>query len=117
MDIETKESGRVLILKPMTNEINSGNAHLFKNGIVDFIVNDYVKLAIDLSNVEFVDSSGLSALLSTLKTISRKGKMVLFGISSNVSKLFSITKLDKGIFEIYPDQDKALEAFIEKDRL
>lgn len=115
MNIEARELGRVLILKPLTDQINSGNAHLFKSNVVDFIIKEKFNLAIDLSKVEFIDSSGLSALLSTLKTISNRGKMVLFGISSNVARLFSITKLDKGIFEIYPNQDKAIEAFTPKN--
>ncbi len=110
MDIQTRESGQVLVVKPMVDEINSANAHFLKNTIVDCIIRDHVRLAIDLSDVDLIDSSGLSALLSTLKTVSHKGKMVLFGLSKNVAKLFSITNLDKGIFEIHTNESDAVKA-------
>lgn len=110
MEMETKEIGGVLVVKPLEKRIDSANAPNFKSAMVDFIFQDHTKIALDLSAVDFMDSSGLSALLSTFKTISRKGRLVLFGIGTNVGKLFSITRLDKGIFEIFPDEQKALHS-------
>lgn len=110
MDFEKKNVQGVLVVRPLARRIDSANATNFKSGMVDFIFQDHAKIALDLSEVDFMDSSGLSALLSTFKTISRKGRLVLFGIGSNVGKLFSITRLDKGVFRIYPDEDSALQS-------
>ncbi len=110
MEFETKDVQGVLVARPLARRIDSANAMNFKSGMVDFIFQEHTKIALDLSEVDFMDSSGLSALLSTLKTISRKGGLVLFGIGSNVGKLFSITRLDKGVFRIYPDEESALRS-------
>lgn len=110
MEMETKEIDGVLVVKPLEKRIDSSNAPNFKSAMVDFIFQNHTKIALDLSAVDFMDSSGLSALLSTFKTISRKGRLVLFGIGTNVGKLLSITRLDKGVFKIYPDEDSALQS-------
>ncbi|RQD60709.1 anti-sigma factor antagonist [Desulfonatronovibrio magnus] len=112
MDFEAREREGVLIVKPLAKRIDSGNAPAFKSGMVDYIIKDEIKVAIDLSDVEFMDSSGLSSLLSTYKTISKKGKMVIFGVRQNVGQLFAITRLDKGIFTIARDEEHALTMFV-----
>lgn len=110
MNIAIKDMNHVLVVRPVEKRIDSGNAPAFKSRMVDLILQDHSNIALDLSEVDFIDSSGLSALLSTLKTISRKGRMVLFGLDSNVAKLFSITRLDRGVFEIHPDEKSALDS-------
>lgn len=113
MDMEADDIQGVLVLKPMARRIDSAGAPGFKSAMVDHIIQGSTRIALDLSQVDFMDSSGLSALLSTYKTISRSGRLVLFGTGTNVAKLFSITRLDKGVFEIYPDQDSAVKALTE----
>ncbi len=110
MNIETNDINGILVVKPQEKRIDSANASGFKSSMVDFILQNNTKIALDLSEIDFMDSSGLSALLSTFKTISKQGRMVLFGVGSNVGKLLSITRLDKGIFEIHPDQQNALRS-------
>lgn len=110
MDIETKNEGEALLAKPLSGRLDAGNASEFKSRMVDYILKDNMYIAIDLSEVEFMDSSGLSALLSTLKTIGDRGRLVLFGICPNVAKLFSITRLDRGVFEIHEDEKSAIQS-------
>jgi len=114
MDIQTNDIDGVLLVRPLEKRIDSGNASLFKSQMVDFIFQDYLHIVLDMSEVEFMDSSGLSALLSTFKTISRKGRLAMFGVGANVGKLFSITRLDKGVFNIFPDERSALHYLKEK---
>lgn len=59
---------------------------------------------IDLSRIEFIDSSGLVALVSGLKTAAEMGtKMVLCGLRPSSRLIFEITQLDRAfaIFENY----------------
>ena len=66
------------------------------------------KLVIDLSEVEYVDSSGLATLVEVLKkNKTQGGKLGLSGLSDKVRSLFEITKLDK-LFLISPTQDEAV---------
>ncbi|WP_028575111.1 STAS domain-containing protein [Desulfonatronovibrio hydrogenovorans] len=113
MDIEVRQVGQALIVKPLAKRVDYGNASVLKGAMVDYINRNHVRIAVDLSEVEFMDSSGLSALLSTLKTVSRQGRMVVFGVNLNVGKLFSITKLDKGVFEIHASESQAVSSLSE----
>lgn len=110
MEIEIKKEGAVLLAKPLSSRLDAGNAPEFKSRMVDYILQDNMYIAMDLSEVEFMDSSGLSALLSTVKTIGNKGRLEFFGVLPNVAKLFSITRLDRGVFKIHEDRNKAMQS-------
>ena len=61
---------------------------------------------IDLKGVNFIDSSGLGALVSVLKTVRTAGsKLFVCSINDQVRMLFELTKMDR-IFEKYADQDE-----------
>ena len=71
------------------------------------------RLIIDLSDVEYINSSGLGSLVGGLTTVLRsRGEMHLVGIGKNVAEVFRITKLNT-IFPIHPSLSAAL-ALIEK---
>jgi anti-sigma B factor antagonist len=68
------------------------------------------KLIVDLSGVSFIDSSGLSVLISAFKLIrSKGGRMLLSGISKNVQTLLELTRLSE-IFEMYATTEAAKES-------
>lgn len=74
--------------------------HLLENGSN--------KLILDLSEVEFCDSSGLSVLVSSLKIAEvRGGEVVLLNPTDEVRMLIELTRLHK-IFEIFEDQQSAI---------
>jgi anti-anti-sigma factor len=61
---------------------------------------------IDLSGVEFIDSAGLVALATALKTATQMGaNLVLLGLRPSAQLIFEITQLDRifTIFESYDD--------------
>ncbi|HPN73546.1 MAG TPA: STAS domain-containing protein [Candidatus Omnitrophota bacterium] len=69
------------------------------------------KVAIDLSYVGYVDSSGLATIVEILKNVRLYGgKLKLAGLSDKVRGLFEITKLDK-LFDISDTIEKATASF------
>lgn len=63
--------------------------------------------AIDLSNVRFINSSGIGVLVSLLtKFRNRGGEMVLINPSEHIRKLLIITKLN-AIFTVAEDDAQA----------
>jgi anti-sigma B factor antagonist len=67
------------------------------------------RMVIDMSAVEFIDSTGLSVLLNALRRITRSGgRMALVCSNPTVLRLFEITRLDS-TFDIYPKLGPALE--------
>ena len=50
-------------------------------------------VVIDLSNVTFMDSTGLHALLEAAKALSERGCIILHGANGAVAKVIEITRL------------------------
>jgi len=65
---------------------------------------------VDLTNVDFLDSSGLGSLIALLKRISdRGGDMKIVGLQKKVRMIFEITRAYK-IFDIFDNTDEAIKA-------
>ncbi len=59
---------------------------------------------IDCQRVNFIDSSGLGALVSAFKTVNQAGVKISFcSINEQIRMLFELTSLDQ-IFDVFPDQ-------------
>jgi anti-sigma B factor antagonist len=66
------------------------------------------RLVIDLTNVAYLDSAGLGALVSTLKLARARGGDVKFcGLQELVRSVFDMTRLTS-VVEIYPSREDAL---------
>lgn len=65
----------------------------------------------DLSQLEYVTSSGLNFLVRSLTKIRNVGgEIVLCGVNGHVEKLLKISKLNE-IFTIYPSVEEGLNKF------
>jgi anti-sigma B factor antagonist len=70
------------------------------------------QIVVDLSNVEFTDSSFLGALLAGHKNAVRhEGALRISGLVPQVKNVFDVTHLNK-IFMVFDDVDKAIKSFI-----
>jgi anti-sigma B factor antagonist len=68
------------------------------------------KLVIDMSQVSFIDSAGLSVLVSTLKRArSVGGNVVLGAVQPQALTVFKLTMLDQ-VFSISPTVESALSS-------
>ncbi|MCT7980978.1 STAS domain-containing protein [Laspinema olomoucense] len=66
--------------------------------------------AIDMSQVEMIDSPGLFTLVSALRTAREHGsRLAIYHLKSPVRVIFEITQLDR-IFEIFDTQEEAIAA-------
>jgi anti-sigma B factor antagonist len=109
MQIQSSKVGDVLVVIPMEKRIDAYTAPDFKGRMVDWINSGNLRIVLDLSHVEFIDSSGLGAIVSTLKTIGEKGNLVICGIQKTVSTLFQLTRMNR-VFQIFSTQEEALKA-------
>lgn len=68
------------------------------------------KMIIDLSQTTFMDSGGLSVLISAYKAVqSRNGRLVLAAPSASIQSLIELTRLQH-IFEIFQTKEAAIGA-------
>ena len=64
---------------------------------------------LDLAGVTFIDSSGLGALVGSLKAMGKEGDFVLSGAKAAVAGVFRLTRMDK-VFRMYETADDAVAA-------
>ncbi len=66
------------------------------------------KIIIDLSNVDFIDSMGIGAIVTAKKSLEGNGGLIITGANKNVMSMFQLTRLDH-IFQILASQDEAIK--------
>jgi anti-sigma B factor antagonist len=93
----------------VAGEIHASTAPELSERINDAITSGKTNVVLDLTGVEFIDSTGLSVLLNALRRLTRvRGAMVIACANPTVLRLFEITKLDS-TFEILPNCDDAID--------
>ncbi|NVJ85604.1 MAG: STAS domain-containing protein [Algoriphagus sp.] len=92
--IDKKE--QYVIFTPLEEKLDSSLAPKLKSELLTVHAEGYAKLVLDLSNVKYVDSSGLSALLVGDREYGNNGGLFLIsGVQDHVMKLLKISMLDK----------------------
>ncbi|HVA69275.1 MAG TPA: STAS domain-containing protein [Candidatus Binataceae bacterium] len=67
------------------------------------------RIVLDLSEADFIDSNGLSALVWALKNLGNSGELVISGACNTVMSMFKLTRLDR-VFRIFTNHEQALAA-------
>lgn len=89
--------------------MNSSNAPMLKSELVLIFQKGVKNLILDLSPVKFVDSSGLSAILTADRLWKELGSFILTGIHQPaVKKLIEISRLDT-VLTILPTVDESID--------
>jgi anti-sigma B factor antagonist len=66
-------------------------------------------IILDLTAVDFIDSSGLGAIVAAMKQLGSGRKLSLAGLSPTVEKVFKLTRMDT-VFKLYASLDDARTA-------
>lgn len=109
MQIEQKTVNEIVVVTPLEKRIDASSATDFKQKLIDWILQGHKRILLDLSHVDFIDSSGLGAIVSCLKTIGTDGDLVICGIRDTVMSLFQLTRMNR-VFQIFLSQDEAVRA-------
>lgn len=64
------------------------------------------RVILDLSNVNFIDSSGLGAIVAAMKQLGAGRKLDLAGLTPVVDKVFRLTRMDT-VFSLYETLNEA----------
>ena len=100
---ETEGQGVLLLRGPLT----ANNLSQFQNAIRR---ENTPTLILDLTDVPYMDSSGLGSLVGAYVSSHKAGRqVVLTGVNERVAKLFEITRVEP-LFLIFPNLDLALDA-------
>jgi anti-sigma B factor antagonist len=86
-------------------------ASTFRDAIRDMVAKGNKKLLINLSEVSYIDSSGIGEMVSGFTTVTNSGgQLKLVGLSKRVKDLLQITKLYT-VFEAFDDETEAVRSF------
>lgn len=108
----TKEvNGDVLIEKVNFSRATFKEAQEFKDRLLYDILTNNIKIIVDLSSCEYIDSTFLGALVVVLKKMAdRSGELKYIIPQPSALYLFKITGL-YGVLNLYRNKEEALESF------
>lgn len=94
-NIEFDDKQNINILKPI-GDMDIYTSPVFKEEVLKAYGLNKTDILIDGEDLEYIDSTGLGALISILKKLKENDNNIyLKNIKSNIRKLFAITELDK----------------------
>jgi anti-sigma B factor antagonist len=107
MKIVEHRSGNNLVLEIMEPRLVADQAQPFKDEVGRYFNNGPASIVLDLSKVEFIDSTGLGALLSLLKRMPQGSELLVCGLNEPVNSMFMLTRMDR-VFTICKTPQEAL---------
>lgn len=88
-----------LVIYPV-GELDIYNISEFKDKVMKLYQENRKNILIDGTQLEYIDSTGLGALIFILNELQKDDKKIaISNIKNSISKLFTITKLDE-VFEM-----------------
>jgi anti-sigma B factor antagonist len=107
MQVLTENHPTHTLARPDASKLDAAAAPALRNLVVDLANQGRFRVVLDLAGVDFVDSSGLGALIHMHKTLERQGRLVLCNVDAKVANLFKVTRLER-VFTIAPTVAEAV---------
>lgn len=95
---ETESQVIVTVAEP---RLDAAIATRFKDRMKEIVVRGRKPVVVDMRLVNFMDSSGLGAMIAVRKAVPEAFPMRLEGLTPNVERVFRLTRMDS-VFEIGP---------------
>ena len=114
MNIKEKVENGIAVLTLKGDLIGEPEITDLRDKIHSLIGDKVKKVVMDLSGVNFVNSSGLGTLIAALTTVRNAGgDLRLARVGEKVHSLFIVTQLVK-VFDTYESVDRAVSSFLPK---
>jgi anti-sigma B factor antagonist len=110
MTYQETQIGNLFVVKILESRITADVASRFKSDLVDYVKAGHRNIILDLSDVTFIDSSGLGALIATLKVIGKDGEIIIAAAPPTVVVMFELTRMDR-VFRLVKSVDEAVSSF------
>lgn len=107
MKFHTKGLGKGVMVIRLDGKLNMVHAPHLRDLINSHVLAGENRISIDLTNVDFIDSSGLGALINALKvTRQAGGDLRIAAPTEQVKLVLGLTNLDR-VLKFYPDAQTA----------
>jgi anti-sigma B factor antagonist len=111
--IDVVNDNGATVVRPSGERLDIEVAADFRAMLLSLIEQGHRRLVVDLNDVTFIDSSGLGALVSALKTLKRSdngGDVRLARVQAPVVSLLEIIRLNR-VFTTYPTVEQAVQSY------
>lgn len=108
MEMSVKTEADKYVISVEEPRIDAAIALDFKEDVRRYTQEAPDRVVLDLTQVQFIDSSGLGAIVATMKHLAPDRKLILAGLTPPVAKVFTLTRMDS-VFEIFMTLDAALQ--------
>ena len=112
MDLQHAKEDDVLIVTLQGQSLDAREAPKFKDMVTALIDTESTEnLVFDLTDLQFIDSSGLGSFLSVLRHVNnRGGDLKLACMTKPIRTMFEVVRMHK-LFEVFNSTDDALRSF------
>ncbi|RMD93439.1 MAG: anti-sigma factor antagonist [Alphaproteobacteria bacterium] len=102
MDLQASDIGEARVVRVGAARLDAAGAIAFKDGMRELAADAPPRVILDLGAVEFLDSSGLGAVVAVMKELAPERRLELAGLHGAVEKVFRLTRMDK-VFKVHAD--------------
>jgi anti-sigma B factor antagonist len=113
MDLQktTRQVGDVTVVDLHGRIVLGEESAAVRDMVANLLSEGHVKILLNMSGLEYMDSSGLGMLVSSVASVRKAGgEMKLVNLSNKVDDLMEVTRLYT-VFDIEDDEQKALASF------
>jgi anti-sigma B factor antagonist len=107
MDLSSRTEDQFRVVSVKGDRIDAAVAIEFKDAMRAETDGGPEVVILDLSEVGFIDSSGLGAIVASMKHMGKGRTLALAGLTPTVDKVFRLTRMDS-VFSLFATLDGAL---------
>jgi anti-sigma B factor antagonist len=113
--VNVRQTERVALVE-LTGRFTSFETKAFRDMIQGLVKQGQTNIVLNLSALDYLDSSGVGELVRNYMTIVKKGgAMKVVGLAPKVEEILKVTQLYQ-VFPEFPDEASALESFPTEQR-
>lgn len=102
MQISCEETGGTMVARVCEDRVDAAVAIHFKERMREILQKPSERIVLDMSRVDFLDSSGLGAVVAVMKLAGPERRLELAALTPTVQKVFRLTRMDQ-VFTIHAE--------------
>lgn len=107
MDIQRVSQSSEMLLLRLTGKFDIEQSDYFEKTFADLFKDKPRRVGLDMTEVNFIDSSGIGAMIKALNMVkSAGGELILFGLKPMILSVFKLAKLDNFFKVLSPEEFK-----------
>lgn len=113
MQVRLGQTGKTLVVTILESRLDAAVAIVFKDIMREVTVEEGTSVVLNLKQVQFLDSSGLGAIVGVMKLLGPSRPLEIAALTPAVRKLFRLTRMDT-VFRIHDHAPDTEETDIDK---